>query len=120
MGFRLVIGEVLDVPVKLSVSGAGKPASFAFTLQAKRIGLAEYRDQLGPDAGTLTREFLLENVSGWKGQRLVVDDDTGEPAQFGAEAFEAMLDVVGAEAVIFAAYLKALAASDTAAGKEKN
>ena len=118
--FKLAVGDVLDVPVKLSINNAaGKAQAFAFTLQAKRIDIDAYRAILDPDGNVTTREVLLANVTGWRGQRLVLDDED-RPADWSPEAFEAMLGAVGVEQALYVAYMRALNLADTAQGKEKN
>lgn len=119
MGFKLTIGEFLDVPVKGTLKDGGRDAPFQFTLQARRIGLEAYREALGEGSTVTVREFLTANVTGWSGQRLVVDD-TGQPAGFSAEAFELLLGVVGMEQTLLAAYLRSLQISDTSVGRAKN
>jgi hypothetical protein len=119
MGFRLTIGDFLDVSVKGSVRDGARDVPFAFTLQAKRISTDAYRAALGDGSKVTVREFLTENITGWTSQRLVLDD-TDQPAAFSADAFAALLSVVGMEQTILAAYLRALQISDTSAGRAKN
>lgn len=119
MGFKLTIGEFLHVPISGTMKGDGRDVKFQFSLMARRIGLDAYREALGEGSTVTVREFLTANVTGWSGQRLVVDDD-GEPAAFGPEAFELLLGVVGMEQTLLAAYLRALQISDTSAGRAKN
>ena len=65
-------------------------------------------------------EFLTENLTGWRGQKLVVDDETNTPAEFGPDALAAMLGVAGVAGVVYMAYLKELAASDGSEARRKN
>jgi hypothetical protein len=120
MGFRLVVSDVIEFPIKVSVNDGPKAVPFSFTLVGRRMGVDEYRTAVGDGATATVREFLVANVTGWKGQRLVIDDDTSQPADFSPEAFSALLGVVGLEGACFGAYLKALAASDTTEGRQKN
>jgi hypothetical protein len=120
MKFKLVIGDRVDVPVKVSINtAAGKAQTFAFTLEARRMDVAEYREALGESSQTTVVEFLQANVTGWRGQRLVLDDDD-QPAEWSQEAFGAMLGIVGMEQACFAAYIKALNLAETEAGKRGN
>ncbi len=119
MGFKLTIGDVIDVPVKGSVKDGSGAVTFNFTLQARRLPLAEYREVLKPESEVLVRDFLVDNVRGWRGQRLVVDDSDA-PASYSPEAFGCLIGIVGMEQTCFQAYLKALQVSETPAGRAGN
>lgn len=119
MAFKLVIGDVLDVPVKGSLKDGSATVAFSFTLQMKRLALEQYRAAIDPDNGVLVRDFLVENVQGWRGQRLVLDEQE-QPAEFSPEAFDCLLTLVGMEQTCFGAYMQALQVSDTAAGRRGN
>lgn len=115
MAFRLVVADVVELPVKFTVNDGGKTNSFAFHLLAKRLAQDELRSLTLDDESRSVAEFLQERVIGWRGQRLVVDD-AGQPAEFSQEAFACMLGLVGLAGVCFAAYIEACGAR----GKEKN
>lgn len=119
MAFKLTVGEFIEVPVKGALKDGSRDVQFSFVLTAKRIPIAEYRAALGEDSVLTVREFLQAYVTGWRDQRLVVDD-AGQSAPFGAEAFEVLLSLVGMEQTVLGAYLRALQVSDTSAGKAKN
>jgi hypothetical protein len=118
MAYKLTISDVVELPVKFTVNDAGKTVSHSFILSAKRMDQKLLRDTLN-DSDKLTREVLQERVVGWRGQRLVVDENDA-PADFSAEAFDCLLSLAGMEAVVLNAYLGALALADTSAGKAKN
>lgn len=119
MAYKLTVGDVVEVPVKGALKDGARDVPFSFTIAAKRIPIAEYRSALGEGSDLTVREFLQAYVTGWRDQRLVVDDD-GQPAPFGPEAFECLLSLVGMEQTILGAYLRALQVSDTSAGRGKN
>lgn len=119
MAFKLVIGDVLDVAVKGSVKDGAATVPFSFTLQMKRLPVEQYREAIKPENDMLVREFLVDNVQGWRGQRLVLDDDE-QPAGYSPEAFACLLTLVGMEQTCVTAYLQALQVSDTAAGRRGN
>jgi len=119
MNFKLTVSDVIDVPVKGSVKDGSASVNFNFTLQAKRLPLDQYREALKPENAVLMREFLVDNVQGWRGQRLVLDADD-QPASYSPEAFACLLTLVGMEEACSAAYLQAMQVGDTAAGRRGN
>ena len=118
MAYKLTISDVIEFAVKFTANDAGKSVAHSFTLVAKRMDQQSLRDTLN-DSGKLTRDVLQEQVTGWRGQRLVVDEQDA-PATFGAESFACLLSLAGMESVVLNAYLAALALADTSAGKAKN
>lgn len=115
MGFKLLIADNVEVPVKFTVNDGGKTSSHFFHLQARRVPQEAFKPMGdGTDDRTVS-EFLAEQVFGWRGQHLVADD-AGEPAAFSPDAFQCMLSLVGLAGLVFKAYLEACGAR----GKEKN
>lgn len=108
----LAISNTVEFSVKLSIKDGGVLKPFAFTLVATRLEQDEISAKLDNKEG-LSTDFLKEVVTGWKGQRLVLDDE-GQPAEFSPEGLAAMLRVTGLANVCFNAYLKEVVA------KEKN
>ena len=109
--FTLAIENVVEVPVKftLKVGKVNKP--FNATLTARRLSKEE-SDNMAADQSI--KDFLLDNVTDWREQRLVLDGVTGEPAPFSREAFDAFLSVSGVLGICWNAYMR------ECAGKEKN
>lgn len=109
--FKLAIDNVVEVPVKftLKVGKVNKP--FNAILIARRL-TKEESDAMSADLSI--KDFLLDNVSDWREQRLVLDDATGEPAAFSRDALDAFLSVSGVLAICWSAYTR------ECAGKEKN
>lgn len=119
MAYKLVISDQFDVPVKGALKDGSGSVPFSFSLQMRRLGLDEYRDMLQPQSDVLIRDFLRENVRGWRGQRLVLDESDA-PASYSLEAFDCLLSVVGLEQACFQAYLAALQVGNTPAGRAGN
>lgn len=118
MHFKLTIANAVEVPVKFTLNDAGKKTPFAFHLTGARMTQAEIRGLLD-DTERTTRELLLKQFTGWRGQTPVVDE-ADQPAAFSPEAFECLLSLAGMEQIVLQAYMVELAAADTAAGKAKN
>ena len=118
MAFKLVIEDSIDVPVNVDINSGAKRRNFFFHLKARRMDVQTWQGYFGESAerpNMKIREFLQDNITGWRGQQLVVDD-SDKPADFSAESFDCMLSVVGVEMLIFVAYQKAIFASDGDAG----
>lgn len=118
--FQLLIANLFTFGVVLLLdSGAKQPIKLGFDLTAKRLTAAEFRAAFGPDSKTLSRDFLLDNITGWHGQTLIGGDD-GKPAPFSREALAAMLDVPLVEGKLIAAYIRAMQVADSEAGRSGN
>lgn len=114
MAFKYVLAveDTVEVLVKFSVKSKGVLKTFAVTLEAKRLSQPDINERVA-DKEIKVADFLAEVVTGWSGQRLVLDDQ-GQPAEFSAEALEAFLGVAGLAHLCFTAYFKECGA------KEKN
>lgn len=111
--FRLAVGDKIEFPVHLRLKDVAGDKDFKFHLIARRIDADELREQITPGTPGGDRDVsdvLKSLVEGWRGQRLVIGEDE-QPAEFGPEAFGAMLQVTGAAQLIYQAYLKALVAT---------
>lgn len=109
--FTLAVENTVEVPVKFTLKNKGVARLFSFILTAERLPQDEISARL-EDKERKVKDFMADVVSGWSGQRLVLD--AAEPAEFSPEALEALLNVAGVAAVCFTAYLKECGA------KEKN
>jgi hypothetical protein len=107
MSFRLEVAPIVEAPVRLVFSDAGRPRTASFVLLGKRLAENELRDELNVEGRTVG-EFLQRQVTGWRDQALVIDDTTGKPADFGSEALACLLSLPGAAQVCLEAYVKAL------------
>lgn len=120
--YQLAIGDRFEYPVHLRVRDGGDTKDFRFHLEGRRMEAEEARQLIsgeGDAAGLTVKEFLHQNITNWRGQRLVLEDDK-TPAAFSTEAFDAMLSVSGAAGVIYQGYIVALAATNGAEGARKN
>lgn len=118
MAYKLTIADVIELPIKFTLNDAGKTSIHAFTLRARRMTQDELRVTL-KDGELPTRDLLHERITGWRGQRLVVDD-ADAPADFNPESFDCLLSLVGMESIVLSAYLKGVVLADSQAEKAKN
>ena len=107
--YAISIEDIVSVPVKFTMRERAVDKLFSFTLTAKRKTQEEIEEQ--PELSV--KDFLLDAVTDWSGQRLVITDNK-EPAAFSREAFEYMLKQPGLLGIVWAAYTRACG------GKEKN
>ena len=123
MAAILKVGNFIELPIRLEINDAGKPAVFSFKLTAKRLNVSEWQAHFGDDGEhkhQLVRDFLLEHITAWQGQTLVVDSETNQPAAFNRENFELMLSLLGVQGVVFQAYLKEVLKAAAPEGRAKN
>lgn len=108
--YTLAIENTVEVPVKFTLKEGRVNKPFAFVLLATRLSKEESESQA---EGTSIKDFMLENITGWQDQRLVMGPD-GKPADFSRAALDAMLSAPGVLGICWGAYLKECGA------KEKN
>lgn len=118
MSFKFSIGNTLEFRVQAENTSVVPPVRIDFFMRGNRLSQAEFTAAMA-DNGPSGREFLAGNMTGWRGQRLVVDD-MDQPAEFSQPAFEAMCSVLGLERVIFDAYMSALAGTAAPESKKGN
>lgn len=99
--YKLAVGDIVEVPVNLTLKEGRVHKKFSFTLTAPRVTQEELEEK--PEQSV--REFLLDNVTAWDGQRLVLNLDDS-PAEFCRAAFERMLKTRGVQDQIWVAYIK--------------
>ncbi len=107
--FTFAVGDTVTVPVKFTMREHAVDKLFSFTLTGQR----KTQDEIEEQPELSVKDFLLENISDWSGQRLVILDNK-EPAPFSKDAFEFMLKQPGMLGIVWAAYTR------NCAGKEKN
>lgn len=114
MTVTLAIGNKLEVPVKFTLKDGKLNKNYAFTLSALRKTSEEITQAFNANEFKF-KETLesLDVIEDWQGQNLVLGED-GKPAPFSAEAFAAMLGVMGVASVVYSCYQKECGA------KEKN
>ncbi len=109
MSFKLAVSNIVQVPVKFTLKEGAVNKLFTFTLTAAR----KTPEQIEEQPELTIKEFLLENVTDWSGQRLVLQENN-EPAAFSKEAFDYMLKQPGLLLLVWQAYQR------ECGGKEKN
>lgn len=107
--FAISIEDTVTVPVKFTMRERATDKRFEFTLTGQR----KTQDEIEQQPELSVKDFLLENISDWSGQRLVVLENK-EPAPFSKDAFAFMLKQPGVLGIVWSAYQRACA------GKEKN
>ena len=107
--FKIAVDNIVQVPVKFTLKDGSVNKLFTFTLTATR----RTQDQIEEQPDLTVKDFLMDNVSDWSGQRLVLGDN-GEPAAFSRDALEFMLKQPGLLGIVWAAYTR------ECGGKEKN
>lgn len=119
MAFRLIVSDMMVVPVKGSLASEKGRTPFSFKLSMRRLPREEYAAVFSPEAEMTVRQLIEQVTSGWSDQRLILDDNNS-PATFSAEALAFLLDVVGMEQAVFKAYVEAYETADTAVGRRGN
>ena len=109
MKFKTAVGNIVQFPVKLSLRDGLVDKVFPLTLTATR----KTQEEIEETPELSVKDFLLDVVSDWQGQRLVLLDNN-EPAAFSREALDYMLKQPGVLGVVWGAYQK------HTASKEKN
>ena len=110
--FTTVISSTVAVLVKGAIKDAnGSPVPFKFNLTCNRIPASDLKNRINSGDFDM-KEVLKEITTGWKGQRLVIDEDTKEPAEFCGEAFDALLDIGGMALVCFNSYARETSANE--------
>ncbi len=107
--FAISIEDTVTIPVKFTMRERAVDKLFSFTLTGKRKAQAEIEEN--PEISV--KDYLLENISDWSGQRLVITENK-EPAPFSKDAFEFMLNQPNVLGIVWTAYIRACG------GKEKN
>lgn len=103
--YTLAIDDVLEVPVSLTLKSGAVAKLFKFTLTAKRLTSEEIRERVEDKTRSIL-DILREVVTGWSGQRLVLEQDGRQSAEFSPEALEAMMNVAGVALVMYQAWFK--------------
>lgn len=113
MARKLAISDKVLVPVTVVLSNTqGRKDTFKFNLVCDRLDTETLAARL-TDTTVSTIGLLKEVVTGWDGQKLVIEED-GTPASFSAEALEDLLSVAGVANLCTRAYVAEVTA------KEKN
>jgi hypothetical protein len=119
MPFKFAVGNVIEVPVKGSLNNGDADLVFDFTVRADRLSADQFDSEVARKGATVT-DFLVRHVKGWSKQKLVLDEETGQPAPFSEEALLAMCSITGMGSFMFRAYSAACVPADTEAGRRGN
>jgi hypothetical protein len=107
MAFKIVKRNKLRVPVKGTIpDDDGKPVKFDFVLLCKRLNQSQI-DAVMEDEKAPVADFLHQVTEAWEG----VLEESGEPMQFTAPNFDAVLEQPAMRAICFAAYLREVGAT---------
>lgn len=109
MSLKIAVGNSVQVPIKFTMRDGSVDKLFSFSLTADRRTPEEIEAQ--PELSV--KDFLLDNVTGWSGQRFVLLEND-EPAPFNRDNLEFMLKQPGLLGTTWLAYQK------QCASKEKN
>lgn len=102
--YKVVVSDTVIVPIVGSTKDAnGRTVSFKFSLVCKRKGADELKEAMASE--TTTTEILRQVTTGWRDQRLVLEDDDS-PADFNEDSFDALLDIAGMANLCFIRYCK--------------
>lgn len=108
MAYKLAIASAITLAIQFSLNDSGVTRQHKFQLICNRKDTEELRS-LMQDENLLVKSVLNEVVTGWKDQKLVLNDD-GTAAEFCQESFDLLLSIPGMEQVIYMAYLKEVGA----------
>lgn len=113
--YTVAIGNNIEVPVKFTLKEGKVNKSFVFTLLAERREVAEIEAAMKDNEYKFKEALVsLGCVTGWTGQKLILEDDGKTPAEFNDESFDAMLSIPVVAAIVFKAY------QQESGAKEKN
>lgn len=110
MAYKLAIAAVLAAAVAFTLNDDGTPKEFNFTIKFERLAEDDWNTRVKNERGLAdaasVKKTLKEITRGWDGQTVVIDDATGQPAEFCPDAVDALFDIPGFTDVALQAYLK--------------
>lgn len=117
MANTIRVGNFVQFPVFLVANDNGTDKTFKFKLTGKRVSREQMFAALGVESLSETTDaalidFLASHLTGWEEQTLVIDDSTGQPAEFSEEGLRLMLGLWGAVAIVFLNYTQSLGIKD--------
>jgi hypothetical protein len=110
MAYKLAIADVIGVKVKgkyTDEAGVDKPLEFV--LFCDRCNAEEMKAAVS-DKDETAFDFFDKHASGWKGQKLVLEED-GTPAAFSADALKALMSISGMAALCWHSYVQQVQAT---------
>lgn len=111
--FKLAIEDSVEFQVKLTIRSGRVDKSFPVTFFCDRVPTNDEITARMDACDNKYKEFLTGLVTGWKDQRLVLDQND-KPVDFSAEALDVMLSAAGVARQVFEVYVREVSA------KEKN
>lgn len=108
---KLAIGNSVDVPMAFTLNDDGKPATFKFTLVCKRLDQETMAKRVQEGQGEKVSEFLNEVVTGWRSQRLILNEDD-TPAEFSQEALQLMWSLPGVSLLAYQNYAREISSKE--------
>lgn len=109
--YKLAVEDTMSVKVKAHVLSGSVWRKFDFILFAKRMDQDAVTISHKEDGEQPVAEFVQRVVTGWDGQRLVLNEDDS-PAAFSPEALKALLSVPGVATLSYQAYMQHLGARE--------
>ena len=102
--YTLAIEDTVEVPLKFNIKSGKVQRLFSFSVTCTRLEQDVITERLD-DKDRKVKDFMEGLVTGWEGQKLVVNAD-GTPADFNPESLAALLNVAGVAGALFNAYFK--------------
>lgn len=124
MALTLRVGNFVEFPVSLKVNDGGTDKTFKFRLTAKRLSSDDWRawfeteENQNKSVTEVTEALLINHITGWSGQTLVIDDATGQPAEFSSDGLKLVLGLFQVMGVVQTAYIDALGIKDGSTQKD--
>lgn len=112
--YKLAIGDVVEFEVKFALLDKATPREFSHTVVATRAEQAVLNKRVTENPTDLLSNIVKPYITDVRGQTLVIDVETGQPASFNAEVLDVILGTQGVGPVHYHAYMRAISA------KEKN
>jgi hypothetical protein len=103
--YKVAVSEKVIVPVEGKIADEnGTPRPFKFSLVCKRLDAESLTQELG-NKDESAAELIMKLTTGWRDQRLVLEEDETTPAEFCEDALSALLGIGGMAMQCLNAYL---------------
>jgi len=104
--YKVVVSDNVIVLVEGKIADeSGTPRPFKFSLVCKRLGADALKLEL-EDKEESASELMKKITTGWRDQRLVLEEDEKTAAEFCDEAMSALMGIAGMGMQCLNAYLK--------------
>ena len=124
MALHLRVGNSVGFSVTLSVNEGKTDKKYKFWFDANRLNVEQWDAYITAEEVTgktiieQIKNRLLDNITNWSEQTLVIDDESGQPAEFSKAGLELVLGLWDAWSLINAAYQSALGIKDGSSLKD--